>query len=222
MGRKNLSPPKPLARKKLGLEQRKRFLIVSEGKKTEPGYFEDVKDRLRDDLVNVRTVGGVGDPLQVVEHAVRLKKDALKAAKQQKDDNLAYDQVWCVFDVDDFTRIPAALEAAARAKVQVAVSNPCFEVWPLLHFAYSTAYLSSNDAPERLRNYMPGYDKILDCELLHGRFEKAKSAARKLDAEHSKNGSPPRHNPSTEVWAVVDAIVASALSSGVHESDIRL
>ncbi|WP_426004177.1 RloB family protein [Paenarthrobacter sp. NyZ202] len=195
---------------------------MSEGKVTEPEYFTDVKDRLRDDLIQVRTVGGVGDPLQVVEHAVRLKRDALKVAKQQRDDNLSFDHVWCVFDVDDFTRIPTALSLAKREKINVAVSNPCFEVWPLLHFTYTTAYLSSEEAAERLRVYMPDYDKSLDCSLLRGNFQKARAAAKKLDTEHEKNGSPSRHNPSTQVWSLIDAIIASAISSGVNDGDIKL
>jgi hypothetical protein len=49
------------------------------------------------------------------------------------------DQVWCVFDVDDFYQnnskeLLAAVKNARNNNVKIACSNECFELWFLLHF----------------------------------------------------------------------------------------
>ncbi|PSL58061.1 RloB-like protein [Saccharothrix carnea] len=49
--------------------------------------------------------------------------------------------VWCVVDVDNFD-VAAAVEEADSAKVNLAVRNPCSELWLLLHFADHRAHLA--------------------------------------------------------------------------------
>ena len=62
------------------------------------------------------------------------KKKAQDAARREDDENLAYDAVWCVFDVDEHPQIADARQMARANGIELAISNPCFELWLLLHF----------------------------------------------------------------------------------------
>jgi hypothetical protein len=100
-------------------EPRKQILIVCGGTRTEPDYFEGLKRSRRNPAVQVKVVGKGIDPEQLVAHAHRVRGD--------------HDEVWCVVDTDEFD-IAKAVRVADKLKVRLAVSNPCFELWLLLHF----------------------------------------------------------------------------------------
>jgi len=68
-------------------------------------------------------------PITVVQEAVRLKREAEKAAKKQSGSFLNYDEIWCVFDIDDHQKIPQALDQAKANGISVARSNSCFELF---------------------------------------------------------------------------------------------
>ena len=70
-----------------------------------------------------------GEPKALVQRAVEKKKDAERLARSQKDSNLRYDQVWCVFDIDEHRLIPEAKQQAVANGIELAISNPCFELW---------------------------------------------------------------------------------------------
>ncbi|MEV5709909.1 RloB family protein [Actinoallomurus sp. NPDC052274] len=89
-------------------------------------------------------------PSAVVKHAYKLKRQA-------PDD---FDDVWCVFDVDEFQDIEDAVSLARRQGIGVAVSNPCFELWLLLHFDQHTAACPSyGSLLPLLRRHARDYDK---------------------------------------------------------------
>src|ERR1017187_8009342 len=141
-----------MARKRDSLQRRgprrqpkQRFLIVCEGTVTEPCYFRDVRHVERS-LIELQ-IEPRATPKTIVERAVELKKQANRDAKRRADDNLKYDEVWCVFDVDDHRLIVEAKEQAKANGVEVAISNPCFELWALLHFQYLRADLESATGP---------------------------------------------------------------------------
>ena len=73
-------------------ELRQRFLIVCEGGKTEPRYFESFHLNRRVVPVDIRGLGA--DPLRLVRKAEQLRTE--------EEYTEAYDQVWVVFDCDDF------------------------------------------------------------------------------------------------------------------------
>lgn len=106
-------------------EPLERFLIVCEGKKTEPNYFEGF--RVPGDVVKIIGLGDNTDSL--VEKAIQIKQKG------------TYDQHWCVFDRDSFptNRFNRALLLAQNNGFRVAYSNEAFELWYLLHFHYYDA-----------------------------------------------------------------------------------
>jgi len=138
----------------------------------------------------------VGAPSQLVDYA----------AKLWNGDPSGFDEVWCVFDVDDFQAdIEKALVMARRAKISLAISNPCFEFWLLLHFQDHTAWLNGADAAKvKLCQHLPGYDKTkLDFECFAPGVRDAIERGRAL----TEAGHDHRDNPSTTMWRLA-AVVA--------------
>ena len=101
------------------------------------------------------------------------------------------------------------MEEARQSGIEVAISNPCIELWFVLHAREQTAHIHRHDV-QSLSNKLGLTDgkKIADAAratLVVG-FETAKQRARALDVRHAGNGSPPRSNPSTDVWRLVDRL----------------
>lgn len=159
-----------LARRKAQRAPYDRILIVSEGRKTEPRYFGEIRAHYRLHTANVQAQPSqLGtQPLQVVEFAEQLfvNGDAFKNIQPR-----AFEQVYAVFDRDDHATYHAALGKAAaldgklhsdqrqRVKFQAIASVPCFELWLLLHFADVLTPLHRDEVYQRLRQHLPGYDK---------------------------------------------------------------
>jgi len=146
-----------------------------------------------------------GDPKALVERAVQKRSEAVKAASQRHDSYLSYDQVWCVCDVDEHARLNDALQQARDNGIDVALSNPCFELWALLHFQDQTAYIERGAVQHLCRGHMPGYKKELPCEALMERHSEAADRAARLDRLHESRGTP-GGNPSTGVYRLVEEI----------------
>ena len=127
---------KALQRQRHERAQNKRYLIVCEGTKTEPNYFAELLEDLsiRQQVVRIAPNEGVS-PDRVVAHALLLYDEDAAGGD-------AYDAVHCVFDRDRHTTFDDAVQRTKdlndAGKPLIAItSNPCFEVWLLLHFGYS-------------------------------------------------------------------------------------
>lgn len=138
-----------------------RVLIVCEGSKTEPNYFEEIRQEFRIPSTHVKVISGNGTaPLQVVD-------TALETFRKIPD----YEQVFAVFDRDDHqTYHHAIMRAEANAsklknrekqqvRFEAVASVPSFEVWFLFHFRAVTAWLHRDQVMQQLREHVPGYSK---------------------------------------------------------------
>ena len=74
------------------------MLIVCEGVVTEQAYFDDHR-RTHRSVLNIEICPG-GTPQTLVDRAVKMKNAAEQKVKNAGDENLRFDHVWCVFDVD--------------------------------------------------------------------------------------------------------------------------
>ena len=117
---------------------RKRFLIVCEGKQTEPNYFKALTKDI--ESINCEISGQGKDPNSLVEYAIKEK------AKNN------FDKIWVVFDKDEVPNddFNGAIAEAERNKIECAWSNEAFELWFLYHFENVAAHLSRNDYQEKL------------------------------------------------------------------------
>jgi hypothetical protein len=184
---------------------RKRILIVCEGGVTEAGYFKELWRAVRNASVRLEIDDQGGVPKTLVERAVENKKEAEREARSRRDEFLRFDEVWCVFDVDDHPHLHNARQQARANGIHLAVSNPCFELWALLHFQAHSAYLERGDARSRLKRHLPDYDKALPFERIHQGYSDAVSRAQELDRRREDAGDP-GGNPSTGVHRLTERI----------------
>jgi hypothetical protein len=184
------------------LEVRQRFLIVCEGAKTEPNYFEGF--RVPKDIV-VDIQPGAGVHISVVREAITRRDDAA-------DD---YDQVWCVFDRDkdganpsDAQNFNEALRLATANNIKVAYTNDAFELWYLLHFNYHDTAMHRHDYISKLNDLVDGGYQKNDpsvYEKLEGKMGIATRNAKKLLSQYSPS-APEHDDPSTTVHLLVEQL----------------
>jgi hypothetical protein len=187
-------------------EPKQRILVVCEGSVTEPKYFKSLAQLSRNPRLHVEVARETGVPLAVVKIACSKRREAEKDAKEQHDDNLLWDQVWGVFDIDEHPRLDEAKRLAVEYSVQIAVSNPCFELWALLHFRDQRAYIERRHLRAALRMHLPGYEKVLDLKRMHPGYETAVERAKALEREAEEQGCAGR-NPTTGVFRLTEAIL---------------
>lgn len=169
----------------------------------EGGTEEDYVVRLRDSVI--ATVDGRrGTPQQLVDHAVAAKRaDASDAARGR---GRAYDEIWCMFDVDEHHEVARAIARATDNQIRVAVSNPCVELWFVLHFEDQTAHIERRVARRRARRLL-GCEKSLTeraFESLVEHHADAVARATSLERKHEGDGSPAGADPSSRVWSLIE------------------
>jgi len=117
--------------------------------------------------------------------------------------NDEFDEVWRVVDVDNFD-IHSGASKAAELNAKMVVSNPCFELWLLLHFESLTGHVAKCKDVERLiRKYIPAYKK---AKLSFADFEAGLAQACKR-ARCLEEGEVEYPNPSTGIWRLVERIM---------------
>jgi hypothetical protein len=182
-------------------EPRVSYAIYCEGRVTERQYFLGLRRELR--ASNMQVLWVAGTPLEIVERALR-------------DDRAAEaDQIWCVFDVEAPTLHPnfdTALLKAEQSSIKCAISNPCFELWAILHLIEQTSYITSAQACKVLEAKLRSYtrkNKIVSYEELRPYLDLARSRAAALDRLYDDSVPVKRRNPSTAVWRLTDVLFES-------------
>jgi len=140
-----------------------------------------------------------------VQTAKDHKKRAEADAKRERDENLAYDSVWCVFDVDDHPHIPDAQQMARDNDIQLSISNPCFELWLLLHFRENPGMQPRHKVQRMLVKYVSGYDKDVKYATYSDGYQQAVIRAKRLDESAESDGESGR-NPTTGVYQLTEII----------------
>jgi hypothetical protein len=185
--------------------KRRSILVFTEGKRTGPIYFTHWSRAHRDKVI-VAIDGFHGAPLSLVEQAAARRTADLRTARRGQGD--AYSEYWCVFDVDEHPNVPRALELAASSGVSVCVTNPCIELWFLLHFQDQNAAIDRHAVQRKAEEYLK-FGKVPTSAMLGtliSKYEDARDRARALDRKHELDGSSPRSNPSSEAWRLIEKI----------------
>ena len=131
-----------------------------------------------------------------------------QAVERSRDDEV--DDCWCVFDVESPKPHPHLAEALVLARdhsIRLAVSNPCFELWLLLHLENHSAFMSTAEAERRSRALDGRAGKRIDPSdyMPHRRI--AAGRAEFLRDRHERNGTRfPDDNPSSTVYELLAAI----------------
>lgn len=180
------------------IEPRPKILIVCEGEKTEYGYFVAFRGKENIRLLSIEVTTAHSDPRSVVEHAIAERDRAAKRARRLHDDNERFDEVWCVVDVDEHKLLPQAIALATREKIAVVVSNPCFDLWVLLHVRDQRAQLSAQKVKSACRKHVRNYTGEAPFEDLWPLYGAAHTRALELCKKGTLQPNVP-HNPGTHV-----------------------
>ncbi len=178
---------------------------MCEGEVTEPSYINGFKRWCRNPLVEVEIPNLHGVPRTLVEAAKERKHEAERQARRQRDDNLLYDEVWCVPDVDEHPKLHEAWQMARDNGIELAISNPCFELWLLLHFRESPGARHRHDLQRMMRDHVDGYDKHLEFSTFAKAYEVARGRAARIQ-ERADEDEEPHRNPTTGVYRLTESI----------------
>ncbi len=201
-----------LERKEPSKVERPTILIVCEGENTEPSYFRQFK-------LSTATVKAIGEGYNTVS----LVKRAIQIASKKP-----YDQVWCVFDKDDFSAndFNSSIQIAKANKFGVAYSNQAFEYWIILHLDDHQGggmhrYLYDKKINDLLKPFGISYEgkgsKVIteeifevlnafDYNLNMGRIEVAIARAKRNLKSHDKS-RPASGESSTTVYKLVEELL---------------
>ena len=181
-----------------------KVLIVSEGY-TERNYFQFMKedDDYKPKLSAVNPVlikAKYSSPIHIVEEALRLKKEALKA-------NDSFQSVWVAFDHENKNDRRKAYDLAQKNDIKVLFSAICFETWYLLHYSKSfKAFLSQGELINELKKVFPNYKKVNQnhFEIFKENLKYGMENAQKLRA---LNSFTEEHITNLNPWTNVDELI---------------
>ncbi len=178
------------------------IVIASEGKDTERIYFKALAKEYTNPRVHVHILERSADEQNnsSPEHVLKQLNDYKSQYELEADDEL-----WLVVDKDRWTEAMlsrVATECSQEVAMHMALSNPCFELWLLLHIEDSASVTpeeqilwmenrrkSKNADPYlkvRLRRKMGAYhESSYDAQALITHVEDAIKRARTLDKNPS-------------------------------------
>jgi hypothetical protein len=194
----------------------KTFLIVVEGEETERLYLDGLRRKLELKSAHVEVVhAGATDPQNMVKAALKLRDARLEESKRSSI-LVPYDEVWVVIDREAKNdsrgkQLSAALAGAAAESILVALSNPAFEFWLVLHFEFTTKSFADAKAVERYlkAHHLPDYEKNdLPLETLLSKLADAVKHAAGCLKHHETCGGD--GNPSTGVHLLAKSLNDSA------------
>jgi hypothetical protein len=194
-----------------------RILIVSEGSKTEPLYFREIRAAFRLHSANIVVQPSeLGtDPLQVVQYAQKLFEEG---DPHKKIIARSFERVYAVFDRDDHQGYHNGLVLADSLHkklrndekqpviFQAIPSIPCFEFWLLLHFEDIQHWLHRDEVMTKLKKLVPDYEKGIA-----GSFKKTrdylKEAVDRAKGLAENNSAYDDTQPYTRVHELVELLV---------------
>jgi len=189
---------------------RKIFVVASEGKNTEPQYFGILKDKkvFPGDFMVVPLPGkSDSSPPDVLE---RMRDYLEREAPDQP-----Y-EAWLVVDKDDWKeeQLAPLVEWVKQdpATRFLALSNPKFEYWLLLHFEEGDGVGTPQECDRRLAKCPCGYDKhsglFNAAKMTRELVEAAVKRAKKRDSPQCRDW--PRKSGQTTVYRLVEKILEAS------------
>ncbi len=216
--------PKPMKKSDLGKgwikprrdEKRKispeYHLIITEGTKTEPLYFQAIRDIINRKYrarVQVDISGEGHNTLSLFERA---RERVAKSAN-------GYSHVWVVYDTDDFPadRINRTAELCAGAGTEDTTyhaiwSNQCIELWYLPHFGFYQTNIPRKAYGQKLTEQLErinadsyAKNRADMFEVLRPYLDSAIANAKLLDKQN-QGKTPAAAAPGTKVFELIDVL----------------
>lgn len=204
-------PPTPtIKRGNNKIQPKVEIVIACEGTSTEPKYLSDCVEHYGSGLVRLKILPKTGVPMTIVTSAIEARKELVAKRRASKDSFDACFRVWAMFDCDEHPRVAEALALAQDNKIEVAFSNPCFELWPILHLEDYGAQDDRHALQARLSRLMPSYNHeqgaLVDFAHIKDHVNKALARAATHNCNRAKEACQ-FGNPSTTVGDLVTKII---------------
>ena len=166
-------------------------LVVCEGE-TEVDYLSELARSFR---IHVHIIKGEGtDPRSIVNTA------------KEKSKEMKYDGVFCVFDRDnDFPAFSNGIELCRSKKFIPIVCNPCFELWPYLHFKPRETGFGGPQQMLRALRKLPGfcdYDKD-GVQIFNATCHLIDTGCRNASRLASQINCDPKEDPFTNMHELI-------------------
>nr|SBO92551.1 hypothetical protein BN4615_P2065 [Nonomuraea gerenzanensis] len=115
-----------------------------------------------------------------------------------------------MFDIEwpkNHPNLKQAIRLAQEHGIRLAISNPCFELWLILHFEDQTAFIGTKEAESRSRKLDGRSGKRIDPNQYMPRRHEAVRRALLLAQRHARHQSScPDDNPSSAMGELLAAI----------------
>jgi len=182
---------------------KKVFRVFTEGI-TEVEYVKALKE-----LDNVRNKGAI----TIEGPAQKPPPGKMFQLAEERAKNQNVDRVFCIVDVEapkphDWLSEAQALHRS-NPKIEFIFSNPCFEIWIVMHYHYVSSYATNRQA-ESNATATGAYLKkhITDSQALMNRIDTAMKHADRVRRSHGNNNKVfPKDNPMTDMDIFVNAII---------------
>jgi len=191
-----------------------RVIIACEGTVTEVNYFQNIFHEL------IQNRGISKTSLVIAKHSHTDPKGVLNDLTDALKKDSDFEHKWIVIDRDKMRvnggghsteNFNGAISSAEAQNINVAYSNPSFELWYLLHYEYRHTPIDRDEVIKELKKYIPDYEKksqMVYKEILP--MQKiAIVYAKRLIQYHSLDDkilSPESDNPSTTVYELVELL----------------
>ncbi|MGN1456469.1 MAG: RloB family protein [Acutalibacteraceae bacterium] len=205
--------------RKSGFKQPKAnsYLIVTEGEQTEPLYFKGIQKLIQE------KIGGTVDIIELPFIDIRGEGRSTGKLIEKTDEivnkaTVMYQNIWVVFDKDDFEDFDRAIQDGIKRGYKIAWSNQSFEYWIYLHFNYSDSALHRNKWNEKLDEifsqyglangkYQKNYENIYELVNTYGGVNTAiKNAKRRMADFNPEKEKPSEYDPGTTVYLLVEEL----------------
>lgn len=225
MGRKKHQNLKSISHKKRKpetKESKKVFLIACEGICTEPNYILGLV-KYQKSMQAIAAGTEVIIPPHQHSDPYGVLQDLLATKNYE-----SYDELWIVIDRDEVElkgkgfgghteeNFQKALEESKAHCVEVACSNPCFELWIVLHFEYRDTACSRGEiqkkALEKVNSLLPKekqlkkVEKLKSVENIYGLLKDKVDVARR-NSKKLKANEKTKANPSTGMYKLLDSLL---------------
>ena len=217
----SLKPPKKSDLDKQWMRGRQRpnvpfqpeyHLIITEGTKTEPQYFEAIRQVINSsfhDKIQLEIYGEGGNTLWLLE----------RPRQRVRNSAIIYKHVWIVYDTDDFpaehinrTAQECINLSGEETQYHALWSNQCIELWFMLHFNYVDANLHRSEyypkLSEWLRNIGQGEyakNRVDIYSILRPFLDDAIRNAKRLN-EKNQHLPPSSAAPGTRVYELLELL----------------
>lgn len=189
---------RPLDRTLVSYRDARLVVVATEGQLTEPRYFGGLRfPRTQVEVIPSR--GGRSSPRHILSNLARFEAEY---------DLGEDDELWVVLDLDRWPvrALHAVHAACTESRYNLAVSNPCFEIWLALHFDEPLPNpVTANSLVQHLRGILGGYNKAaLQGSHFHPQIGDAIERARAMD---DKPGDLWPQTPGTRVYRLMESLL---------------